>query len=56
VPGTHSVIYDSDVDRIALKHEAHGRQGFALGAVLAAEWLKDKSGFFSVKEMYKLKD
>jgi 4-hydroxy-tetrahydrodipicolinate reductase len=56
VPGTHSVIYDSDVDRIALKHEAHGRQGFALGAVLAAEWLKGKSGFFSVKEMYKLKD
>lgn len=56
VPGTHSVIYDSDVDRIELKHEAHGRQGFALGAVLAAEWLKDKSGFFSVKEMYKLKD
>jgi 4-hydroxy-tetrahydrodipicolinate reductase len=56
VPGTHSVIYDSDVDRIELKHEAHGRQGFALGAVLAAEWLKDKSGFFSVKEMYNLND
>jgi 4-hydroxy-tetrahydrodipicolinate reductase len=56
VPGTHAVIYDSDVDRIELKHEAHGRQGFALGAVLAAEWLKDKNGFFSVKEMYNLKD
>ena len=56
VPGTHSVIYDSDVDRIELKHEAHGRQGFALGAVLAAEWLKDKRGFFSVKEMYNLND
>jgi 4-hydroxy-tetrahydrodipicolinate reductase len=56
VPGTHSVIYDSDVDRLELKHEAHGRQGFALGAVLAAEWLKDKNGFFSVKEMYNLND
>lgn len=52
VPGTHSVIYDSDVDRIEFKHVAHGRQGFALGAVLAAEWLKGKTGFYSVKEMY----
>lgn len=52
VPGTHAVIYDSDVDRIEFKHVAHGRQGFALGAVLAAEWLKGKTGFFSVKEMY----
>lgn len=52
VPGTHSVIYDSEVDRIEFKHVAHGRQGFALGAVLAAEWLKGKTGFYSVKEMY----
>ncbi len=52
VPGTHSVIYDSDVDRIEFKHVAHGRQGFALGAVIAAEWLKGKTGFYSVKEMY----
>ncbi len=52
VPGTHAVIYDSDVDRIEFKHVAHGRQGFALGAVLAAEWLKGKKGFYSVKEMY----
>ncbi len=55
VPGTHAVIYDSDVDRIELKHIAHGRQGFALGAVLAAEWLKGKTGFYSVKEMYDFK-
>lgn len=55
VPGTHAVIYDSDVDRIELKHVAHGRQGFALGAVLAAEWLADKKGFYSVKEMYDFK-
>lgn len=52
VPGTHAVIYDSDVDRIEFKHIAHGRQGFALGAVLAAEWLEGKKGFYSVKEMY----
>ncbi len=55
VPGTHAVIYDSEVDRIELKHVAHGRQGFALGAVIAAEWLKGKSGFYSVKEMYDFK-
>jgi 4-hydroxy-tetrahydrodipicolinate reductase len=55
VPGTHSVIYDSDVDRIELKHEAHGRQGFALGAVIAAEWLANKKGFYSVKDMYDFK-
>ena len=52
MPGTHSVIYDSDEDRIEMKHIAHGRQGFALGAVVAAEWMKDKTGFFSVKDMY----
>lgn len=55
VPGTHAVIYDSEVDRIELKHVAHGRQGFALGAVLAAEWLKGKNGFYSVKDMYDFK-
>jgi 4-hydroxy-tetrahydrodipicolinate reductase len=55
VPGTHAVIYDSDVDRIELKHTAHGRQGFALGAVLAAEWLAGKKGFYSVKDMYDFK-
>ncbi|ADY50843.1 dihydrodipicolinate reductase [Pseudopedobacter saltans DSM 12145] len=55
VPGTHVVLYDSDVDRIELKHVAHGRQGFALGAVLAAEWLPGKAGFYSVKEMYDFK-
>lgn len=52
VPGTHSVIYDSDEDRIELKHIAHGRQGFALGAVVAAEWMVNKTGFFSVIDMY----
>jgi 4-hydroxy-tetrahydrodipicolinate reductase len=52
VPGTHTVIYDSEVDMIEFKHTAHNRNGFALGAVLAAEWVKGKKGFFSVEEMF----
>jgi 4-hydroxy-tetrahydrodipicolinate reductase len=52
VPGTHTVIYDSEVDTIELKHTAHNRSGFALGAVLAAEWLQDKKGFYSVNDMF----
>lgn len=52
VPGTHTVIYGSEVDMIELKHTAHNRNGFALGAVIAAEWIKDKRGFFSVQDMF----
>jgi 4-hydroxy-tetrahydrodipicolinate reductase len=52
VPGTHTVIYDSEVDTIEFKHTAHNRNGFALGAVLAAEWVKDKKGFYSVEDMF----
>lgn len=52
VPGTHTVIYDSEVDTIELKHTAHNRNGFALGAVLAAEWIQDKKGFYSVQDMF----
>src|ERR1700760_3311139 len=52
VPGTHTVVYDSEVDSIEFKHTAHNRNGFALGAVLAAEWLHNKKGFFSVEEMF----
>src|ERR1700744_4125123 len=52
VPGTHTVIYDSEVDTIEFKHTAHNRNGFALGAVLAAEWVHGKKGFFSVEEMF----
>lgn len=52
VPGTHTVIYDSEVDMIEFKHTAHNRNGFALGAVLAAEWIKDKKGFHSVQDMF----
>ena len=54
VPGTHTVIYDSEVDTIEFKHTAHNRNGFALGAVLAAEWIKDKKGFYSVADMFDL--
>lgn len=52
VPGTHTVIYDSEVDSIEFKHTAHNRNGFALGAVLAAEWLKGKKGFHSIHDMF----
>ncbi|RFZ83357.1 4-hydroxy-tetrahydrodipicolinate reductase [Mucilaginibacter terrenus] len=52
VPGTHTVIYDSEVDSIEFKHTAHNRNGFALGAVLAAEWLHDKKGFYPVEDMF----
>lgn len=52
VPGTHTVIYDSEVDSIEFKHTAHNRSGFALGAVLAAEWINGKKGFFTAKDMF----
>lgn len=51
VPGTHAVTYDSEVDTIEIKHTAHSRKGFALGAVIAAEWLHGKQGVFSMKDV-----
>ena len=54
VPGTHIITYQSGIDSIEIKHEAHNRQGFALGAVLAAEWIKDKKGVFSMSDMLNL--
>lgn len=53
VPGTHTVLYSSEVDQIEFKHTAHSRSGFALGAIIAAEWLHDKTGFYNVKDMFK---
>jgi len=53
VPGTHEIIYDSDIDTISIKHEAKNRKGFALGAVLAAEFLKDKKGIFGMSDLLK---
>ncbi|WP_299291505.1 4-hydroxy-tetrahydrodipicolinate reductase [uncultured Mucilaginibacter sp.] len=52
VPGTHTVVYDSEVDTIEFKHTAHNRSGFALGAVLAAEWIKDRKGFFTAADLF----
>lgn len=51
VPGTHVVRYDSDVDTIEIKHVAHSRQGFALGAVVAGEWLVGKQGVFGMEDL-----
>ncbi len=53
VPGTHTVTYDSDIDSISITHQAHNRKGFALGAVLAAEWIVDKKGIHTIKDMLK---
>ena len=50
VPGTHIITYDSDVDTIEIKHTVKNRKGLAKGAVLAAEWIVDKKGFFEVKD------
>ncbi|MCO6498758.1 MAG: 4-hydroxy-tetrahydrodipicolinate reductase [Vicingus serpentipes] len=51
VPGTHSVKYSSDIDDIEIKHTAHNRQGFALGAVVAAEYIHDKKGIFTMNDV-----
>lgn len=50
VPGTHSVSYSSEVDTIEITHTAHSRKGFALGAVLVAEWIKDKKGVLTMSD------
>lgn len=51
VPGTHTVTYNSAIDRIDITHTAHNREGFALGAVIAAEWLAGKKGIYSMKDV-----
>ncbi|MGZ5192886.1 MAG: 4-hydroxy-tetrahydrodipicolinate reductase [Kaistella sp.] len=51
VPGTHSVFYRSEVDEIEIKHTAYSRNGFAQGAVVAAEWIQGKTGNFSMKDV-----
>ena len=53
-PGTHMVKYSSDIDDIEIIHTAHSRKGFALGAVLAAEYIHDKKGVFSMKDVLNL--
>lgn len=53
VPGIHTIDWVSDVDSISITHSAKSRDGFALGAVLAAEWLRDKKGFHEISEVFK---
>lgn len=53
-PGTHTVVYTSSVDSIEIKHTAHGREGFAFGAIVAAEWLVGKTGVFTMKDVLNL--
>jgi len=51
IPGTHTVTWASDIDDIEIKHTAHNRKGFALGAVMAAEWVSDKRGVYTMHDM-----
>ncbi len=53
-PGTHTIRYVSDIDTITIEHEAHSRQGFAAGAVMAAEFLAGKKGVFNMKDVLSL--
>ena len=53
VPGIHSIIYDSEADEITITHSAHSRKGFALGAVLAAEYTAKHSGLLTISDMFK---
>jgi 4-hydroxy-tetrahydrodipicolinate reductase len=55
VPGTHTIKYVSEIDTITISHEAHSRKGFALGAVVAAEWIFNKQGIFTMKDVLKIK-
>ena len=55
IPGTHTVLYSSEVDEIEFKHTAHSRSGFALGAVVAAEWLEGRQGFYNITDIFDFK-
>lgn len=51
VKGTHEVVYRSEVDTLSIRHEAHSREGFALGAILAAQWIIGRQGVFSMQDV-----
>jgi 4-hydroxy-tetrahydrodipicolinate reductase len=51
VPGTHSVTYQNDIDKIDITHTAHNRKGFAAGAIIAAEWLAGKKGIYTMQDV-----
>lgn len=53
VPGIHTITYDSEADKITITHDAHSRQGFAMGAVLAAEYTQAHSGLLTISDMFK---
>tara|TARA_R110002124_G_scaffold6123_1_gene37405 strand:- start:152402 stop:153103 length:702 start_codon:yes stop_codon:yes gene_type:complete len=55
VKGTHIVSYDSEIDKIEIKHEAHSRDGFAIGAIIAAQWLRNKKGVHTMKDVLGIK-
>ncbi|MGY4386350.1 4-hydroxy-tetrahydrodipicolinate reductase [Pedobacter sp. UYP24] len=55
IPGTHTVVYSSEVDEIEFKHTAHSRSGFALGAIVAAEWLEHRQGFYNITDIFNFK-
>lgn len=50
IPGTHTILFDSEADTIEIIHRARGRSGFAMGAVMAAEWIKGKKGFYNIDD------
>ena len=56
VKGIHTVDYGSEIDSISIKHEAHTRDGFALGAILAAEWLIGKKGVFTMTDVLQINE
>ena len=53
VPGIHTITYDSEADKITITHDAHSRQGFAMGAVLAAEYTQNHNGLLTISDMFK---
>jgi 4-hydroxy-tetrahydrodipicolinate reductase len=54
VTGTHTIAWSSEIDQISITHEAKSRRGFALGAIMAADWVKDRKGIFTMKDMLNL--
>ena len=55
IPGIHSVNYNSNIDEISIKHTSHNREGFALGAVVAAEWIIGKKGVYTMNDVLNIK-
>lgn len=56
VPGTHDVVYENEIDKIEISHTAHNRKGFALGSVIAAEWISNKKGVFTMSDVLGLEN